>query len=109
MSGPASAGERFVAVHGRKSSFRDAHERRSYARAIEIAKRLVDDPSIVRAGEAYLEQHVRPDPHQDRYYRLWRSLLAQPAEEIAAAMLEDSDRGSEIRNSAPVFVVLSGA
>lgn len=99
----------FVRANARKVSFRDAHERRGYLRAMEIAKRIVDDPAIVQNGKAYLERHVRPDPHQERYYRLWRSIISLAPEEIAAVLLEDSDRGGEVRNSAPVFVVLGSA
>jgi hypothetical protein len=104
-----SAGDKFVRINGLKASFRDAHERRAYVRALAIAKHIIDNPDAVQAGMDYLERHVKADPYQRRYYELWHSLIRLAPEEIAATLLEDSDRGAEARGSAPVFVVLSPA
>jgi hypothetical protein len=34
---------------------------------------------------------------------MWRELLAKPASEIAAALVEDSERGRLLRETRPVF------
>jgi hypothetical protein len=34
---------------------------------------------------------------------MWRELLGLPAEDIAAALIEDSDRGQLLRDTSPVF------
>jgi hypothetical protein len=91
-----------------KTEFYDRHERRAYERAVEIAKHVVNNPSSIASAVSFLERHVRPDPHQRDAYEMWRALLRREPGEIAREMLEDSDRGAELRNSAPVFVVLSG-
>jgi hypothetical protein len=43
----SSAGDRLIAEAKLKQRFRDAHERRAYARAVETAKRLVNDPGLI--------------------------------------------------------------
>lgn len=101
-----TASEQFVLSLPLKRGFYDRHEQRAYARAIEIAKQLVANPSLLTNGKEFLERHVRSDPHQRRYYLLWKSVLALPAEEVASALLADTDLGAELRESAPVFVVV---
>jgi hypothetical protein len=100
--------EALVASVPLKTDFYDRHERRAYLRAVEIAKRIVEDPKIIANAAAYLERHVRPDPHQRGVYDTWKVLLTREPGFIARSMLEDSDQGAELRNSAPVFVVLRG-
>lgn len=106
MMDDLSPGDRLLASMTLKSAFHDRHERRAYERSIEIARRIVNEPAIIQNADAFLERHMRYDAHQARYYVLWRSVLGLPAEAIARALLEDSDRGAELRGSAPVFVVI---
>lgn len=101
-----SPGERRVASLSLKSRFYDRHEQRAYGRAIEIARRIVDDPSAISNARRFLEEHVLPDPHQMGTYELWTQILTLPRKAIAIALLEDSHRGEELRGTAPVFVVL---
>ncbi len=98
--------EQFVLSLPLKRVFYDRHEQRAYARAVEIAKRLVANPSLLSNGEQFLERHVRTDPHQRRYYLLWKPILALPAEDVAKSLLADTDQGAELRGSAPVFVIV---
>jgi hypothetical protein len=91
-----------------KTEFYDRHERRAYERAVEIATYVVNNPGSVASAMSFLERHVRADPHQRAAYDLWRAMLQRDPAEIARAMLEDTERGAELRNSAPVFVVLGG-
>jgi hypothetical protein len=100
-------GERLVGSLPMKELFYDAHERRSYLRAVEIAKRLVDDPSLVARGKEFLERFSRRDPHQTAAYRKWSKILRDAGpEEIARMLLQDSAEGAELRETAPVFVVI---
>ena len=43
------------------------------------------------------------DPHQHKYGMMWRELLAKPPGDIAAALVEDSERGRLLRETRPVF------
>ena len=92
-----------------KSVFHDRHEARAYRKAMAIAQRLVRDPSLVSNAKTFLEKFMSGDPHQKRYYDLWTKTLELTADEIASALLEDSDLGAELRASAPVFIVVSDA
>ncbi len=100
-------GETFVAGHVQKTVFYDRHEERVYRRAIALARRLIDEPELVARGEAFLENHVRGDPHQEAAFRKWKTLLAAPVEVIACALLEDTPVADELRNTAPVFFTLT--
>lgn len=90
-----------------KDHFYDAHERRSYLRAVEVAKRIVDDPSALRRGREFLHRFARNDPYQRPSYELWTKTLQLRPEDIARRLLEDSETGQALRDSAPVFVVIS--
>jgi len=100
-------GQRLIGSLRIKDRFYDAHERRSYLRTVEVAKRIVDDPSLIEEGRDYLERFVRDDPHQRGGYELWTETLQLPPEEIARRLLSDTENGAELRNTAPVFVVIS--
>ncbi|MDO8377423.1 MAG: hypothetical protein Q7T09_00400 [Phenylobacterium sp.] len=99
-------GEQFVESLRLKHDFYDRHERRSYLRMVEVAKRIVDQPSLLRAGDAFLERFARSDPQQATAYATWKRTLTLSAEEVARQLLEDSDRGANLRDTAPVFVVV---
>ncbi len=100
-------GERFIGSLPAKTDFHDRSKRRSYAFTRAVAKRLVDDPTLIGNGQAYLERYMRGDPRQSRYYAIWTDLLRQDATVIARQMLEDSPEGDLLRDTQPVFVVLS--
>jgi hypothetical protein len=103
-----SLGEALVASVALKTEFYDRHERRAYLRAIEVAKRIVDDPRAIANAKQFLERHVRPDARQRQSYETWMELLELEPAAIARAMLENSTHGAELRSSAPVFVVVGG-
>jgi hypothetical protein len=100
-------GERFVGSLPAKTDFHDRSKRRSYAFTQAVATRLVDDPTLIGNGQAYLERHMRGDPRQSRYYAMWTELLQQDVTVIARRLLEDSPEGDLLRDTQPVFVVLS--
>jgi hypothetical protein len=86
-----------------KTSFRDRHERLKYLKACETARRITLDPRLVDQARQFVEQAMAPDPHQRAYTSMWREVLELPAAEIAAALIEDSDRGQLLRDTSPVF------
>jgi hypothetical protein len=99
-------GEILIASLPPKTTFYDRFEQRSYALAQEVARRIVDEPSLVRAGADHLDRFVRPDPHQRRYYELWSEILILPPAEIARRLLADTAQGALLRETCPVFVVI---
>ena len=90
-----------------KRSFYDAHERRAYLRMVEVAACIVDDPGAIERGRAHLERFGGHDPRQADAYSIWSKLLGAPPEGIARALLADDERGATLRDTAPVFVVIS--
>ena len=86
-----------------KMVFYDRNERRRYLKACEAARRICLDPGLVEEARRFLERAMAPDPHQRVYTAMWRELLDRPAREIAAALIEDSDRGQLLRDTSPVF------
>jgi hypothetical protein len=86
-----------------KTSFRDRHERLKYLKACETARRIIRDPRLIEQARRFVEEAMAPDPHQRVYTVMWRELLGLPAEDIAAALIEDSDRGQLLRDTSPVF------
>ena len=87
----------------------DRNKRRSYELACFIAAKLVDDPSLIENGRKYLEQHVKHDPKQKRYYDLWSALLNARPDEIAARLVALNAEGDLLRDTRPVFYVPSEA
>ena len=104
---PVSKGEALAASLRKKTVFYDRHEERAYKRATLLAARLIDDPRLVNQGEKYLDLHVKCDPHQRHSYALWRALLTDAPERIAAALLDDTPLADDLRNTAPVFFVIT--
>lgn len=83
----------------------DINKKRSYELACFIAAKLVANPALIENGRRYLEQYVKPDPRQRRYYEMWSALLKAPAEEIAARLVARSAEGDLLRDTRPVFYV----
>jgi len=104
-----TAGERLIASLPLKERFYDAHERRVYWRSVEVARRIVDDPSLLYRGRAFLERFVRDDPRQRQSYQLWVVTLGLGAETVARRLVADDELGERLRESAPVFSPISEA
>jgi hypothetical protein len=83
--------------------FHDRHEWIDYLKAREMARRIVADPSMIVNAQRFVATRMAPDPHQLDYARMWQDLLLRPADEIAAALTEDSPRGRLLRETRPVF------
>jgi hypothetical protein len=86
-----------------KTRFHDRHERIDYLKVCEVARRIIADPSLIDTARRFVEAALLPDPHQRKYGLMWRDLLAKPASEIAAALVEDTERGQLLRETRPVF------
>ena len=99
-------GELFVGSLPTKTDFYDRSKRRSYEFTRAVAKRMIDDPTLVVDGLSYLERLMRGDPRQSRYYALWTDLLRQDVRVVVSRMLEDTPDGDLLRDTQPVFVVL---
>lgn len=104
-----STGDDFLQATPLKTRFYDRYEERAYARAVTIARGIVERPDSVALAVSFIDKHFRSDPQQKAAYQVWSKLLREPPEEIARALLEDSEQGAELRGSAPVFVVLPSA
>lgn len=78
-------------------------ERRSLAYHRAIAERIVRDPSLVAAARARVD--AWRDVHA-RYALAWRDILARPPAEIAALLVEDSERMTTLRQVSPFAGVL---
>lgn len=102
-----TTGDQFVRSLPAKRAFYDRSEKRKYLLAREVARLIVDDPSLLRAGADHLQRFIRDDPHQKSYYLLWSRVLQQPPTEIARFLLADSEEGSALRDSCPVFLIVT--
>lgn len=100
-------GEQFVEALPRKTRFYDRNERRSYELTRTVAARLIDDPTLVSNGLAYARRHMTQDVAQAQYYAVWEKLLHADVCAIVRDLLEDTPRGALLRDTQPVFCVLS--
>ncbi len=78
-------------------------ERRSLAYHRAIAERIGRDPSLVEAARARV--NAWREVHS-RYVLAWRQILTRPPAEIAALLVEDSERMTMLRQVSPFAGVL---
>ncbi len=83
--------------------FHDRHDCLRFLKARETARRIREDPALIASARTFVAGFMVPDPHQRRYAALWLDLLARGADEIAAALTEDSEQGRLLRETSPVF------
>jgi hypothetical protein len=102
-----TGGEQFVQDLPKKRRFYDRHERRLYELTKAVAIRLVDNPDLARQGLSYLKRYAHPDPQPGRHYVIWDDLLRGDVRELVRRLLEDSPEGALLRETQPVFCVLS--
>jgi hypothetical protein len=86
-----------------KTRFHDRHDRIDYLKVCEIARRIVQDRSLIATASEFVETVMLADPHQRHYAEIWRVLLDLPPAEIAAALIADSEHGQLLRETRPVF------
>lgn len=102
-----SRGEQFVEALPGKTRFYDRNERRSYELTRAVAARLLDDPSLVKNGLAFARRHMSGDTTQSPYLIMWEELLRSDVADIVRNLLADTPRGALLRDTQPVFCVLS--
>lgn len=76
-------------------------EERSLALHAEIASRLANDPGVLERARARVGRWAEAGPTHPRYAAAWRELLARPVAEIAAALVERSERMNALRQCTP--------
>lgn len=86
-----------------KTVFRDRHDRVDYLKACEEARRIVADPSLLDAARRFVEEAMAPHESMRAHVALWRAVLALPAAEVAALLVEDSAEAQLLRETRPAF------
>lgn len=85
-------------------------DRRSLRLHGAIASRLMRDPgAILRTARQNLRLMRDRHPAADSLLREWEVLLDQPVAEVAAALVDPSPRGRELRQVTPFAGVLSAS
>lgn len=91
-----------------KKQFHDRNERRRYEFALVTAAKLIDDPGVLKVGLDYMKRHMSGNSVRADYYALWLELISRDPREIARELLADTPRGALLRDTRPVFYVLTG-
>ena len=86
-----------------QDGFHDRNHRYSYLVACENARRIAEDPQILRSARCHLDRFSRDDPHQKHGYALWSALLDEAPGTVIARLTERSERGDYARQTAPSF------
>ena len=77
--------------------------------ACENARRIAEDPEILKSARRHLDRFSRDDPHQRHGYALWSALLDEGSGTVIARLTERSERGDYARQTAPSFGGLDAA
>jgi hypothetical protein len=86
-----------------KTAFRDRHEKLRYAKFLEVARRLRQNPAMIDEARAFVLAHMKTDTHQRTYADRWLAVLGLPVEIIIDTLLADSPEGDLLRDTAPPF------
>lgn len=87
-----------------KTRFHDRAQWIDYLKAVEMARRLEEDPHVIDTAWDYVRRHMRHDPSQRRYYVFWvNTLNGKSRFQIAALLIEDSEEGQFARDGRPPF------
>jgi len=65
--------------------------------ACENARRIAEDPKVLKTARHHLDRFSRDDPHQRDGFALWSSLLDEAPETTIARLVERSERGDYAR------------
>jgi hypothetical protein len=98
-------GESFVQGLPRLTRFYDRSKFWAYELARLTAAKLIDNPSLIEDGRVFIDRHIRPDPHQAIYFKMWLDILGKDVREISRLILEDSPHGEWLRDTMPIFYV----
>ena len=86
-----------------KTAFRDRREQLRYAKFVEVARRLRQNPAIIDDARGFVLAHMHPDPHQRAYAERWLVVLALSVETMIDKLLTDDAEGDLLRDTAPPF------
>ena len=84
----------------------DRLERRSLSLHRAIAEKLRQNPELLAIARDNLHRWMQKGGRSTPYWEQWREILKRPLEEILAAIVEDSPRMTELRQSAPFAGIL---
>jgi hypothetical protein len=82
-------------------------EERSLALHEEVARRLRDNPALLRVARARVEDWLRKGSVHSEYGRAWREILCGSVEEIGAHLRDRSERARALRQVSPFAGVVS--
>jgi hypothetical protein len=97
------ANEGQMAAPGR--TFYDRHDAFEFLVGCEVARRLLEDQSLIAVAQVKLEELGGVPNHRDAY-NLWSKLLELPLEEIARKLNQNDEEGDYIRQTRPSFIAL---
>lgn len=84
-------------------------DRRSLALHRAIADRLRSDPALIEIARDNLDRWSLANGRSQPYWDAWREILNRPVEEVAALLVEESERMDALRQATPFAGVLTPA
>jgi hypothetical protein len=72
-----------------------------------VARRIVDDPTLISKVLSRLEKLAIANPHGRRYHDQWREFLAGPVENLLRIMTEDSLEARDLRKESPLSCLVT--
>ena len=84
-------------------------DRRSLALHRAIAAKIRANPALLAIAHDNLDRWSRQNSHSQPYWDAWRALLAGPLDDLLAAMVEESDRMTAMRQANPFAGILTPA
>lgn len=84
-------------------------ERRSLALHSAIAGKLRADPALIEIARENLNRWSSEGSRSQPYWDMWREILSRPVEEIAATIVQESERMDALRQATPFAGVLTPA
>lgn len=82
-------------------------ELRSLAYHREVARRLAEDPGMLRRARTRAAEWASRADRSPQHARLWLDVLSRPVDQIAAFLSGDDETARELRQSTPFAGALS--
>jgi hypothetical protein len=86
--------------------FHDRHHAFEFLVGCEVARRLLEDPSLIAVARLKLEDQLGDVPSHRDAYNLWSKLLELPVDEVARRLCLNDEEGDYIRQTSPSFIAL---
>jgi hypothetical protein len=84
-------------------------DQRSLATHRAIAEKLRADPALIEVARGNLDRWSRENWRSQPYWDAWREILNRPIEDILAALVEESERMTALRQTTPFAGILAPA